>query len=233
MVLRIPWHGRFIWPLAVAGIGFKYLRISFSEMLGHPLRKPLRVAFRSLDIVGLHNAWCANLTLFALVEMECAKTEISLPVCVGVALRVCVGGCASCLMGMVHRSVVGSLRPCRITLSLYIISQCSLQNVTLHPALHKTRTPISDAIERLGTMCPVSVTGSPGIVTSQQCDYYIFEPSGRVMVSGFVAIRLFSTGVPSMIKIAVAPVSMIACDNFSRLECPGAPNSARAVAAID
>ena len=53
------------------------------------------------------------------------------------------------------------------------------------------------------------------------------------MVSGFVAIRLFSTGVPSMIKIAVAPVSMIACDNFSRLECPGAPNSARAVAAID
>ena len=93
------------------------------------------------------------------------------------------------------------------------------------------RTPISEAIERLGTMCPVSTTGSPGIVTSQQCVDLIFEPLGRLMVSGFVAILLLSTGVPSMIKIAVAPVSMIACDNFCRLSCLGAPNSARAVAA--
>ena len=108
-----------------------------------------------------------------------------------------------------------------------------MQNVTLHPALHSKRTPISEAIERLGTMCPVSTTGSPGIVTSQQCDDLIFEPSGRLMVSGFVAIRLFSTGVPSMIKIAVAPVSMMACDNFCRLLCPGAPKRARAVAAIE
>ncbi len=69
-------------------------------------------------------------------------------------------------------------------------------------------------------------------MTSQQCDNLIFDPSGRLMVSGFVAIRLFSTGVPSMIKIAVAPVSMMACDNFCRLLCPGAPNRARAVAAI-
>ena len=105
--------------------------------------------------------------------------------------------------------------------------------MTLHPALHSTRTPISDAIERLGTMCPVSISGSPGIVTSQQCDGLIFEPSGRLMVSGFVAIRLFSTGVPSMIKIAVSPVSMMACDNFCRLLCPGAPNRARTVAAIE
>jgi hypothetical protein len=97
-----------------------------------------------------------------------------------------------------------------------------LQNVTLHPAFHSTHTPISDATERLGTICPVSITGSPGNVMSQQCDDLIFEPSGRLMVSGFVAIRLFSTGVPSMIKIAVAPVSMMACDNFCRLLCPGA-----------
>ena len=66
---------------------------------------------------------------------------------------------------------------------------------------------------------------------SQQCDDLIFEPSGRLMVSGFVAIRLFSTGVPSMMKIAVAPVSMMVCDNFCRLLCPGAPKRARAVAA--
>ncbi len=135
-------------------------------------------------------------------------------------------------MGMVHRSVDGSLRPCSIILSLYIMSQCSLQNVTLHPALHSTRTPISDAIDRLGTMCPVSTIGSPGIVTSQQCGDLIFETSGRLMVSGFVAIHLFSTGVPSMMKIAVAPVSIMACDNFCRLLCPGAPKRFRAVAAI-
>ena len=66
----------------------------------------------------------------------------------------------------------------------------------------------------------------------QQCVDLIFEPSGRLMVSGFVANRMFSTGVPSMMKIAVAPVSMIACDNFCRLSCPGAPKRARAVAAI-
>ncbi len=86
-------------------------------------------------------------------------------------------------MGIVHRSVAGSLRPFNIILSLYIISQCSLQNVTLHPALHSTRTPMIDAIDRLGTMCPVSTIGSPSIVTSQQCDDLIFEPSGRLMVS--------------------------------------------------
>ena len=90
---------------------------------------------------------------------------------------------------------------------------------------------MSDAIDRLGTMCPVSTTGSPRIVTLQQCDDLIFDPSERLMVSGFVAIRSFSTGVPSMMKIAVAPVSMMACDNFFRLLCPGAPKRARAVAA--
>jgi hypothetical protein len=67
---------------------------------------------------------------------------------------------------------------------------------------------------------------------SQQCDDLIFDPSGRLMTSGFFATRLFSTGVPSMMKIAVAPVSMMACDIFCRLSCPGAPKRARAVAAI-
>ena len=89
-----------------------------------------------------------------------------------------------------------------------------MQNVTLHPASHNTRTPISDAIDRHGTMCPMSTTGSPGIVMLQQCNNLIFVLSGRLMVSGFVAICLFSTGVPSMMKIAVAPVSIIACDIF-------------------
>ena len=105
--------------------------------------------------------------------------------------------------------------------------------MTVHPASHSTLTPMSDAIDRLGTMCPVSVLGRPGMLMSQQCVDFIFKPSGRLMVSGFVAIRLFSTGVPSMMNIAVAPVSMMACDNFCRLSRPGAPKRARAVAAIE
>ena len=51
-------------------------------------------------------------------------------------------------------------------------------------------------------------------------------------MSGFVVIRLFSTGVPSMMKMAVTPVSIIACDTFCRQLCLGAPKRARAVDAI-
>ena len=51
-------------------------------------------------------------------------------------------------------------------------------------------------------------------------------------MSGFVAIRLFSTGMPSMMKMAVAPVSIIACATFCRQSCPGVPKRARAVATI-
>ena len=79
-------------------------------------------------------------------------------------------------MGIVHKSVVGSFNPFSIILPLYIISQCSLLNVTVHPALHSTRIPINDAIDRLGTMCPVSILGSPGMVMSQQCVDLIFVP---------------------------------------------------------
>ena len=90
------------------------------------------------------------------------------------------------------------------------MSQCSLLNVTVHPAFHNTCTSIQDAIDRLGTMCPVSISGIPGIVMSQQWVDLILVPLGRLMVSGLVAIRLFSAGVPSMINMAVAPVSIIA-----------------------
>ena len=123
VVLRIPWRGRFMCPLAVAGLGFKYLRMSFSEMLGHPFRKPFRVALRSLDILGLHSDWCANLTLLALVEMEWAKTAACFTVSDWAGPLACVGDCVTGLMGMVHRSVAGSLCPCSIILLLYIISQ--------------------------------------------------------------------------------------------------------------
>ena len=71
------------------------------------------------------------------------------------------------------------------------------------------------------------------MVMSQQCVDLIFVQSGRLMVSGFVAICLFfSTGMPSMMKMAVAPVSIIVCVIFCKHSCPGAPKRARAVAAI-
>ncbi len=72
-VLLILCHGRFMWPLAVAGLGLRYLSISFSDKLGHPLRNPLRTAFNNVEIFGLHNDWCANFTLFARVHTECVK----------------------------------------------------------------------------------------------------------------------------------------------------------------
>ena len=56
------------------------------------------------------------------------------------------------------------------------------------------------------------------------------------MVSGVVAIRLFTTSTPSMIKIDVAPVSAIACVvaivNAFRYWCVGQPNNFLAAVAL-
>ncbi len=54
-VLLIPCLGLFMQPFIVAGLGFRYFRIIFLLRLGHPLRKPLRTAFSSVEILGLHN----------------------------------------------------------------------------------------------------------------------------------------------------------------------------------
>ena len=69
-VLLIPWRGLFMWPFAVAGLGLRYFKISFSVMLGQPRRNPRRTALSSVEIVGLHNDWCANFTPFPRVRME-------------------------------------------------------------------------------------------------------------------------------------------------------------------
>ena len=53
LVLLIPFFGRFISPLAVAGLGFKYLVTRSSERLGHPFKNPFREAFNREDILGL------------------------------------------------------------------------------------------------------------------------------------------------------------------------------------
>jgi hypothetical protein len=65
-VLCIPILGCFMWPLAVAGLGLRYVVTFTAIRFGHPLRKPQWIAFRSVEMRGLHNNWCANRMLFAL-----------------------------------------------------------------------------------------------------------------------------------------------------------------------
>ncbi len=89
---------------------------------------------------------------------------------------------------------------------------------------------------KFGTMCPVNVVNSPGILMSHMCDDLICLPSGRLIISGFNAGRLFFTSAPSMTKIDVAPVSAIASDVAIviafRYCVEGLPNILLAVAAI-
>jgi hypothetical protein len=69
------------------------------------------------------------------------------------------------------------------------------------------------------------------------CINLICLPSGRLIVSGFIAGRLFFTSAPSMIKIDVAPVSAIALDvgivMAFRYCVDGLPNILLAVLASD
>ncbi len=69
---------------------------------------------------------------------------------------------------------------------------------------------MSEAVLRSGMMCPVSVTGNPGIFMSHTCVNLTFLPSRRLTVRGFVANCLFATSTPSITKMEVAPVSAMA-----------------------
>ncbi len=102
------------------------------------------------------------------------------------------------MIGRVHRSILGSLYPLKITLSLYTTSHFSLSKTTLHPTLHRGQIPMSKAVLRSRMMCPVSVTGNPGIFMSHACVDLTFLPSGRLTVRGFVATCLFVTSTPSI-----------------------------------
>ena len=140
-------------------------------------------------------------------------------------------------IGSVHRSVDGSFFPLKIIFPLYHALQFVFVNITLHPASHKTLMPINDAIDNLGTTCPTNTIGSPGIVMLHVCVDFTFVPSGRLIVSGRIAGWRFSHGVPSVMRIDIAPVLAIACDAAMAITLRycgfGAPNSSRAVAAID
>ena len=114
------------------------------------------------------------------------------------------------LIGSFHRSVAGSLNPRKITCLLYITSHFDLVNSTEHPALHSTRMPINDAIVNLGTICPVKIVGRPGIVMSHMCVDFTLLLSGKLIVNSCDKGCKLLTGVPSMINMEVALVSVIA-----------------------
>ena len=73
LVLWIPCWGHFMCPFVVAGLALRYLRINVSVMFGHPLRNPFCTTLRRVDILGLHNDWCANLTALERVCTECVN----------------------------------------------------------------------------------------------------------------------------------------------------------------
>ena len=65
-------------PFAIAGLGFKYLRINILLVPGHPFKYPHRVAFNREEIFGLHNNWCAKLTtVLTCVVAKCMNIAIA------------------------------------------------------------------------------------------------------------------------------------------------------------
>ncbi len=89
------------------------------------------------------------------------------------------------VIGSIHRLVVGSLNPRKITFLLNITSHLLLSKTTVHPALHKVQIPMRDVIAKDGTMCPVSTVRSPGMLMSQMCVDITLFPSGKFIVRGF------------------------------------------------
>ena len=114
------------------------------------------------------------------------------------------------LIGNVHKSLDGSLFLRKIFFPSYITLQLVLVNITSHPTLHSTLIPINDVMDSLGTTCPTKTVGRPGMVVLHVCVDLTLLPSGKFMVSGWIADRRLWTGVPSITKIEVAPVSAVA-----------------------
>jgi hypothetical protein len=85
-------------------------------------------------------------------------------------------------------------------------------NVTVHPALHNTLIPKSDAIAKFGTLYPINVVGSPGMMMLHICVDLTCLPSRMLIVNGIVAGCLFSMLTTSMTNMDAAPISAMACN---------------------
>ncbi len=146
-VLCMPWRGCFMCPFVVAGLGFRYLRINFSDKFGHSFRNPFQTAFSSVDIFGLQFDWCVNLTPLPLVCMECVNIASWTPECnillgfgalprteedLEMADHIPLG-----VMGNVHKSVDRSLYPLKMTLPSNSSSHLSLSKNNLKTCFAK------------------------------------------------------------------------------------------------
>ncbi len=82
--------------------------------------------------------------------------------------------------------------------------------------------PISEAIDKHGTICPVRIIGRPGMLMSHMCMECTILPLGGLMVRGSSAGRMLDMGVPAITKMDVAPVSAMTCvsTNASNLGTP-------------
>ena len=94
--------------------------------------------------------------------------------------------------------------------------------------------PINDATVNLWMMCPFSTVGRPDIVMLHMCVDLTLLLSGKLIVNCCNAGLKFLTGVPSMMKMDVAPVSaivlLVKIEIILRYCRLGEPNNCRAVA---
>ncbi len=143
-VLRIPWLGRFICPLAVAGLGLRYLETPFAVRLEQLFRYLRQVALRRVDILGLQRDWCAKQILFPLVHIVCVKKVICMERLAWALVNSGAAGDIAFLTwwevmpfepnGRVQRSVAGSFPLLKIVLPLYLTVHlhCQMLRCTLH-----------------------------------------------------------------------------------------------------
>ncbi len=82
--------------------------------------------------------------------------------------------------------------------------------VTSHPASVSTLMPKRDVMDKSGMMCLVRTMGRPSIAMSHMCVDMTWRPSANATFRGIEVGRLFTTDVPSMTKIWVAPESAMA-----------------------
>jgi hypothetical protein len=54
LVQLMPICGRFMWPLAVPGLGLRYLVTPAALIFGHPFTKPRLMALSKVEMQGLH-----------------------------------------------------------------------------------------------------------------------------------------------------------------------------------
>lgn len=71
--------------------------------------------------------------------------------------------------------------------------------------------PMSEAMDKPGTMCPVRIIRRPGMTILHMCVELTISPFGIFLVSGSVAEQMLFLGVPAITKMDVALVSAMVC----------------------